>query len=122
MKIAFWTFVHNCIAHPLLMLPFRWVDTFHDWTADKMAIPQPPSEPFPHPIHLAHTTHNGFAYIVFTDASSNGCSLRKSSLEAAIFLGIDRYPELTNIHLTQDLVRELLPYLQLFADTGEIDY
>lgn len=36
MRKFFWRAVHNCIAHPLLMLPFSWVDRFHDWTAEKM--------------------------------------------------------------------------------------
>ena len=38
MRKLFWFAVHNCIAHPLLILPFKWVDTFHDWTADKLDV------------------------------------------------------------------------------------
>ena len=36
MKHKFWYFVHNAIAHPLLILGFQWTDTFHDWSYDKM--------------------------------------------------------------------------------------
>lgn len=32
----FWYFVHNAIAHPLLVLGYKWTDDFHDWTADKI--------------------------------------------------------------------------------------
>jgi hypothetical protein len=31
-----WMFVHNVVAHPLMeVLPRRWGDAFHDWTAKK---------------------------------------------------------------------------------------
>ena len=31
----FWAFVHNAIAHPLLVTQARWADRFHDWTGTK---------------------------------------------------------------------------------------
>jgi hypothetical protein len=87
------------------------------------------------------TTSRGFTRIDFEDRYQNGCSLQMSSLasEAAIWFGCDD-PEprilvpnegcqpvvipglLTNtrMHLTQEQVRELLPYLQHFVDTGEL--
>lgn len=31
-----WRIVHNVVAHPLLeLLPARWGDLLHDWTAHK---------------------------------------------------------------------------------------
>lgn len=30
-----WCFIHNAIAHPLLVFEGAWSDRFHDWTADK---------------------------------------------------------------------------------------
>lgn len=36
MKQFFWDFVHNVIAHPLLITRSKWADKFHDWTANKM--------------------------------------------------------------------------------------
>lgn len=31
-----WYIIHNAVAHPLLIFPFRWAGQFHDWTASKM--------------------------------------------------------------------------------------
>lgn len=36
-KEYFWYIVHNVVAHPLLILRVSWTETFHDWTAEKMA-------------------------------------------------------------------------------------
>jgi len=93
------------------------------------------------------TTHRGFPYVEFEDKYNHKCSLQKSSLafEDCIWLGVDDpepkilasqtkeggngwvpYPipsdvELcTRMHLTKDQVRELLPILQRFVDTGEV--
>ena len=33
---TFWHFVHNVIAHPLLVTKTDWSVRFHDCTADKM--------------------------------------------------------------------------------------
>lgn len=89
-------------------------------------------------------TGRGFGIIEFKDRYGLKCSLQKSSLatEDAIWFGIDN-PDLivfedenkgayiktkmpqtfgvnSRMHLTQDQVRELLPYLQKFAETGNI--
>lgn len=35
-KSRFWDVMHNCIAHPLLvLLPEKLGDRLHDWTAEK---------------------------------------------------------------------------------------
>ena len=92
-------------------------------------------------------TQRGFDITNFKDRYGAGCSLQKSSLafEECIWLGVDyanplllankehdtdkvwiKYPIpdevilTTRMHLTQDMVKELLPYLQKFAETGEI--
>ena len=89
----------------------------------------------------------GFAIINFTDIYGAACSIQKSSLatEDAIWFGCDdadlkimasqtpqggtgwvpyHIPEdvsvSTRMHLTRDQVRELLPILQAFVDTGEL--
>lgn len=90
------------------------------------------------------TTLRGFARYQFKDSGNNVCSIQKSSaaLEDRIWLGIDE-PELTifqdkskgkyittsmpdnfsvdsRMELTIDQVKELLPILQQFVETGEI--
>lgn len=92
----------------------------------------------------ATTTGRGFALLKFTDRYGVACSLQKSSLatEDAVWLGCDNanprvlvhgqgwvphpmpaeYIADTRMHLTQDQVRELLPYLQHFADTGDLPH
>lgn len=89
-------------------------------------------------------TERGFALIKFVDLYGAECSLQKSSLatEDAIWFGCDAanprllvsgqgwqpiampvgYLADTRMHLSQDQVRELLPYLQRFIDTGELSY
>jgi hypothetical protein len=89
-------------------------------------------------------TPRGFSRIEFTDRYGIQCSLQESSLatEAAIWFGVNNanpqvcipgkgwtpvpLPEGTvctdRMHLTQDMVRELLPLLQQFAETGELPY
>ena len=79
-------------------------------------------------------TNRGFGLINFTDRYQQECSLQDSSLatEAAIWLGVDNTgPELTGptgqrnepvgarMHLTQTMVKQLLPFLTKFAQTGE---
>lgn len=87
-------------------------------------------------------TERGFTRIEFIDRSNVKCSIEKSSLatEDAICLGVD-YPDpkifcigegwvnypipenvliSTSMHLTVDQVKQLLPILQKFVDTGEI--
>jgi hypothetical protein len=87
-------------------------------------------------------TPRGFGKIEFTDRYGVACSLQESSLatERAIWLGCnDADPRVcvpgkgwvpvplpedavanTRMHLTQEQVKELLPYLQHFAETGEV--
>lgn len=76
-------------------------------------------------------TQRGFAIIEFKDRYGHSSSLQDSSLadEAAIWLGFDntiqRPENITDdlgqrMHLTQEMVRELLPHLQAFAETGSI--
>lgn len=72
-----------------------------------------------------HPTERGFLYGKFTDRFGSKCSLQESSLatEAAVWLGVDTAfdgKECTRMHLTQDMVRDLLPALQHFAKTGEL--
>ncbi len=90
-------------------------------------------------------TQRGFAIAKFTDRYGNQCSLQKSSLatENAIWFGVDKskltvfeddsksryiitdmpknFDVDTRMHLTQKQVKKLLPYLQKFAETGELE-
>ncbi len=87
-------------------------------------------------------TERGFQRIDFKDYYKVECSLQKSSLamKDAIWLGCndadpkiliphqgwtsvdmpEEYVANTRMHLTQDQVRELLPYLINFVETGEL--
>lgn len=92
-------------------------------------------------------TNRGFGYYEFNDRYGEKCSLQSSSLatESAIWFGIDdanpqilaskvqeggtgwvKYPIpkdvllSTRMHLTQDQVKDLLPILTKFAETGEL--
>ena len=64
-------------------------------------------------------TQRGFDVITFRDRYNEQCSLQKSSLasEDAIWFGVDKSDRM---HLTQEQVQELLPYLEHFAETGEL--
>lgn len=85
----------------------------------------------------------GFMRGKFKDAYGYGCSLQKSSSaeEDCIWLGVDEsHPKIfpgngtgwhdyplpknvqchTRMHLTRDMVKELLPALLHFAETGEL--
>lgn len=66
-------------------------------------------------------TNRGFDLIEFTDRYDKECSLQKSSLatEDAIWLGRDSKE--ARMHLTQEMVAKLLPYLQKFVETGDIE-
>lgn len=76
----------------------------------------------------------GFGVITFSDLYEQECSLQDSSLatEAAIWIGVDNTgahihgPNGTpnehvkaRMHLSQSMVKQLLPYLTKFAETGE---
>ena len=87
-------------------------------------------------------TDRNFPIRYFTDVYDMECSIQESSLatHSAIWLGVnDADPKIlvpgkgwvqypihkdvllhTRMHLTQEMVKELLPVLQKFAETGEI--
>lgn len=63
-------------------------------------------------------TEKGCKLMQFKDLYGKECSIQESSLatEYAIWVGVTE----ERMHLTQEQVKELLPILQKFADTGEI--
>ena len=88
-------------------------------------------------------TNRGFDLVKFKDRNGVECSLQKSSIatEDCIWLGCnDASPQVlipgqgwqpvslpsgdvianTRMHLNQKQVKEILPYLQKFAETGEL--
>jgi hypothetical protein len=83
-------------------------------------------------------TARGFARADFTDRYGEPCSIQMSSLatEAALWLGTegrmvqgppwteytppDNVSVKSRMHLTQDMVKDLLPLLQHFAEYGEL--
>ncbi len=86
-------------------------------------------------------TQRGFDFIEFVDRYGEKCSIQKSSLatEDAIWFGIDnvdpqvmgakgweKYPIPSDVllnarmHLTQQMVIDLLPTLIKFAETGDL--
>jgi hypothetical protein len=76
-------------------------------------------------------TNRGFGIVEFKDANNNNCSLQTSSwIEPAIWLGQDKPTivkdengkdqYLCRMHLTPELVKELLPYLKRFIRSGRI--
>jgi hypothetical protein len=68
----------------------------------------------------------GLNKISFRDDYRQQCSLQKSNaaLENIIWFGVDKdingKTVTARMHLTQEQVKYLLPYLQKFADTGEL--
>lgn len=82
------------------------------------------------PIDVAPANDHGFLNGKFKDRYDVPCSIQKSSLafEDCIWLGADEVTVdhvtgktfNTRMHLTQDMVRDLLPLLHRFADTGEL--
>lgn len=66
-------------------------------------------------------TERGFLRVLFTDRYGEVCSLQESSLasEPAIWLGFDG-PAGQRMHLTQEQMRELLPLLTRFVETGNL--
>lgn len=71
-------------------------------------------------------TNRGFSLFNFTDRYGQKCSLQASSLatESCVWLGVDVDLDGNDIrcrmHLTQEMVKELLPHLQNFVDNGSI--
>lgn len=86
-------------------------------------------------------TERGFGFVAFLDRYGNECSMQDSSIatESCIWFGIDKIePKIlvpgkgwqpfyipedvlinSRMHLTQAMVKQLLPFLQHFAKTGE---
>jgi hypothetical protein len=31
-----WWMIHNCVVHPLLLIPVSWSFQFHDWSSRKL--------------------------------------------------------------------------------------
>lgn len=89
-------------------------------------------------------TNRGFSLIEFEDTYKDKCSIQKSSYgsEPRIWFGIDdanpqiciqgqgfvpyKLPEevhlTTRMHLNQEQVKQLLPILEHFAKTGNLDW
>ncbi|VVB50662.1 Uncharacterised protein [uncultured archaeon] len=71
-------------------------------------------------------TQRGFQRSEFIDRYGQFCSLQESSLatEGCIWLGVDTNVEgkeiLGRMHLTQKMVKDLLPHLKKFARTGHL--
>lgn len=71
------------------------------------------------------TDEKGVGKFSFEDDYKQKCSIQKSNsaLENKIWFGVDKDINgkaiVARMHLTQDQVRILLPYLQKFADTGD---
>jgi len=102
-----------------------------------------PMKPDKEPGMLLENTARGFSIINFRDDYDKSCSLQKSSSAEAdkIWLGVDdanakylvkgegwkeyKLPDgvetFTRMHLTQEQVKQLLPYLNAFVETGELE-
>ena len=71
-------------------------------------------------------TNRGFDRAEFIDRYNQKCSIQKSSIatEDCIWLGVDINIKGEDVgermHLTQEAVRNLLPALNHFIDTGEL--
>ena len=64
-------------------------------------------------------TNRGFQYKDFKDCYGLKCSLQQSSsaVEDRIWFGVDE----SRMHLNQDQVKKLLPYLNTFVETGFLE-
>lgn len=68
----------------------------------------------------------GLRKISFSDDYKQKCSLQKSNstMENKIWFGVDKdingKPVNARMHLTQEQVRQLLPYLHKFLETGDL--
>jgi hypothetical protein len=77
-------------------------------------------------VFLNITSDKGLRKILFEDDYKQKCSLIKSNaaLEDKIWFGVDKDADgktvVARMHLTQEHVRNLLPYLQKFVDTGDL--
>ncbi len=68
-------------------------------------------------------TNRGFASGEFEDKYGSKCSIQESSIatEACIWLGVDEHFNSkvnARMHLTTEMVEELIPVLQHFVKTG----
>lgn len=63
-------------------------------------------------------TDNGYTLVRFTDGNGNSCMLQESSVatEPMVWLGRTMF----RMHLTQEHVKDLLPNLSHFVETGEL--
>lgn len=67
------------------------------------------------------TTNRGFQLIKFSDSYGVPCSLQKSSAASQdkIWLGCDNAE--ARMHLTRQQVAKLLPYLERFVASGDLE-
>lgn len=67
---------------------------------------------------LKHTPR-GFSVVEFTDSFNTKCSIQEASSasESRIWLGVENHRML----LSQEEVKSLMPILQSFVETGELD-
>lgn len=66
-------------------------------------------------------TKRGFYLLKFKDYCGTNCSLQESSAtESCIWFGVDAPEGIARMHLNQEQIKELLPHLQHFADTGAL--
>ncbi len=78
------------------------------------------------PESVTITIDGGSGKISFEDDYKQQCSLQKSNaaLDHKIWFGVEKDINGKTVngrmHLTQGQVRDLLPYLKKFADTGEL--
>jgi hypothetical protein len=68
-------------------------------------------------------TARGFARADFKDRYGAACSIQQSSLatEDCIWLGVDLPDGQGRMHLSQEMAADLIPLLERFIATGEID-
>lgn len=75
---------------------------------------------------LTIKVENGLSKITFEDDYKQQCSLQKgnATLENKIWLGVEKdingKAVNARMHLTQEQVKNILPYLEKFAETGEL--
>jgi hypothetical protein len=77
------------------------------------------------PTEFLHVSgEKGISKITFLDDFKQQCSIQQSSstLENKIWFGVDKDINgkaiVARMHLTQEQIREIIPYLQKFASTG----
>lgn len=65
---------------------------------------------------------SGLANVDFCDLFDTECRLAESSIKDAIWVGTTKpyVPTLSTMHLSREMVAELLPRLQAFVENGRI--